>query len=156
MLKYILVYYLITCQVHTELLWLKCIWHLWRMYNWGSPIVVLTAIIKNIDEGVPIVAQQKWIWLASMRIQVWPLASHSGLMIWHCHELWCRSQMWLRSAIAVAVVKASSYSSNSPLAWEPPYAMGEALKGKKKNSDENRRGGGKMRHTKTVKIIQAI
>ena len=23
---------------------------------------------------------------------------------WHCHELWCRSNMWLGSGIAVAVV----------------------------------------------------
>ena len=27
-----------------------------------------------------------------------------GLRIWHCHELWCRSHMWLRSCVAVAVV----------------------------------------------------
>ena len=30
-----------------------------------------------------------------------------------CCELWCRSQMWLRSGIAVAVVQASGYSSHS-------------------------------------------
>ena len=23
--------------------------------------------------------------------------------IWHCHERWCRSQMWLKSQVAVAV-----------------------------------------------------
>ena len=28
----------------------------------------------------------------------------SGLRIWHCCELWCRLQMWLRSHIAMAVV----------------------------------------------------
>ena len=27
----------------------------------------------------------------------------SGLKIWHCHELWCRLQTWLRSRAAVAV-----------------------------------------------------
>ena len=26
------------------------------------------------------------------------------LRIWHCHELWCRLQMWLGSHVAVAVV----------------------------------------------------
>ena len=42
-----------------------------------------------------------------------------------CRELWCRSQMWLRSCVAVAVAVASSCSSDSavaliqPLAWEP-------------------------------------
>ena len=33
-----------------------------------------------------------------------------------------------RSGVAVAVVEASSCSSNQPLAWEPPYIAGEALK----------------------------
>jgi len=31
------------------------------------------------------------------------LASFSGLRIWHCHELWCRSKMQLKSDIAVTV-----------------------------------------------------
>ena len=31
------------------------------------------------------------------------LALLSGLRIWRCHELWCRSQMRLRSAVAVAL-----------------------------------------------------
>ena len=47
-------------------------------------------------------------------------------------ELWCRSQMLLGSHIAVAVVQASSCSSDSTLAWELPYATGAALKEKKK------------------------
>ena len=42
-------------------------------------------------EGVPILAQQKRIWLGTMRLWVWFLASLSGLRIRHCHELWCRS-----------------------------------------------------------------
>ena len=33
-----------------------------------------------------------------------PLASLSGLRIWRCHELWCRSQMQLGSDVAVAMV----------------------------------------------------
>ena len=60
--------------------------------------------------GVPVVAQQKQIWLTSMRTQVRSLASLSGLRIQCCHELWCSSQMWLRSGMAVAV--ASGYSSD--------------------------------------------
>ena len=36
-----------------------------------------------------------------------------GLSIQHCSELWCRSQTWLRSYAAVAVVQAGSNSSNS-------------------------------------------
>ena len=46
--------------------------------------------------------------------------------IWHFHELWCRSQIQLRSCIAVAVVWASSYSSDWTPSLEPPYAAGVA------------------------------
>ena len=48
-----------------------------------------------------------------MRTQVRSLASLSGLRVQCCCELWCRSKTWLRSGIAVAVVKASSCCSNS-------------------------------------------
>ena len=41
--------------------------------------------------------------LVSMRMQVRSLALLSGLRIWHCLELLCSSQMWLRSRVAVAV-----------------------------------------------------
>ena len=36
----------------------------------------------------------------------------SGLRIWCCHELWCRSQTWLGSDVAVVVAQAGSCSSN--------------------------------------------
>ena len=56
-------------------------------------------------EGVPAVAQQLMnLIIASMRMQVRALALLSGLRIWCCHELWCRSQMHLGSGIAMAVV----------------------------------------------------
>ena len=89
-------------------------------------------------------AQQKRIQLGTMRLPVRSLASLSGLRILHCHELWCRSQKQLGSGItvAVAVTVAGSYSSAliiRPLAWEPPYAMGAALKRQK---------------TKKIKIIR--
>ena len=54
--------------------------------------------------GVLVVAQRKQIQLGTMRFQVRSLASLSGLKIQHCRELWCGSQMWLGSCIAVAVV----------------------------------------------------
>ena len=62
------------------------------------------------NTGVHMVAQQKQFRVGTMRLQVRSLASLSGLRIQHCHELWCRSQMWLRSCIAVAVARASGYS----------------------------------------------
>ena len=42
--------------------------------------------------------------LVSMRMRVQSLASLSGLRIWSCRELQRRSQMQLRSGVAVAVV----------------------------------------------------
>ena len=49
--------------------------------------------------------------LVSMRMQIRPLVSLSGLRIWCCRELWYKLQMWLGSGIAVTVVQASSCSS---------------------------------------------
>ena len=75
--------------------------------------------------GGLIVAQWKRIWLVSRRMVVQSLASLSGLGIWHYHELWCSSQTWFRSRVAVAVAAIWS------IACELPYAMGVALKRKK-------------------------
>ena len=46
-----------------------------------------------------------------MKMQVRSLALLSGLRIRCCPELWCRSQMWPGSCIAVTVMQASSYGS---------------------------------------------
>ena len=59
-----------------------------------------------------------------MRLQIPSLALLSRLRIWHCRDLWCRSQMELGPHIAVAVAVALI----GPLAWEPAYAKGLALK----------------------------
>ena len=64
-------------------------------------------------EGVPLVAQWKRIRLGTMKLRVRSLASLSGLRIWHCRELWCRSQMRLRSCVAVAVVSLISSPGTS-------------------------------------------
>ena len=47
------------------------------------------------------------------KMWVWSLASLSGLRIRHCCELWCRSQTQLRPGVAVAVVWACGYNSDS-------------------------------------------
>ena len=70
-------------------------------------------------------------------MQVQPLASLSGLRIWCCHKLWCRSLLkllvlpWLWHRPAAA-----------PLIWPPaqelPYATGLAIKRKRKK--ERREG----------------
>ena len=59
------------------------------------------------------------------------LALLSGLRIWGCRELWCRSQMRLRSGIAVAH-RLAALALIRPLAWEPPYVSGVAVKRQKK------------------------
>ena len=67
----------------------------------------------------------------TMRMWVRSLVLLSGLMIWRCCELCCRSQMWLGSRIAMALAQAGGYSSNWTPRWEPPYATSEALKRQK-------------------------
>ena len=62
--------------------------------------------------GVPMVVQWLMNQLVSMRTRVRSLAMLSGLRIQCCRDLWCRSQTWLRSGIAVAMAVASSCSSN--------------------------------------------
>ena len=107
------------------------------------------ANMENVP-GVPVVAQWKQIWLASMKTQVWSLAFLSGLRIQHCHELWCRLQALLRSCVAVALVYASSYSSD----WAP--ILGTSMchgcspkKIKKKTQSNNMLIIGKTNSTKT-------
>ena len=53
--------------------------------------------------GVPVSAWRKWIWLGTMWLWVWSLALLSGLRIWHCRELRCRSQTRFGSVVAVAL-----------------------------------------------------
>ena len=71
--------------------------------------------MKSKNKKVPVIVQQKGSQLGTMRFWAQFLASLSVLKIQHCHELWCRSQMRLRSHIAVAVVMAYSRSSNRTL-----------------------------------------
>ena len=83
---------------------INCTWDIQKNQNY--------IYVKMYPRGVPIVMQQKWIWLVSMRMWVPSLASLSGSGIWSCHELWCRSQMQLGYWVAVAVAVASNYSSD--------------------------------------------
>ena len=76
--------------------------------------------------------QWKQIQLVSIRMQVRFLASLSGLGIQHCHELWCRFQMQLRSYVAVAVAQVSSYSSDLTPSLGKSVCNGYSPKKKKK------------------------
>ena len=60
--------------------------------------------LSEKEIGVPVMVQWKGIRLGTMRLQVQSLALLSELSIQRCYELWYRSQMRLRSGVAVAVV----------------------------------------------------
>ena len=78
-----------------------------------------------------------------MRLQVPSLASLSGLRIWCCCELWCRSQMRLRSGIAVAVARLAACCSSYLIpSLGTSYATGAALKSGKKKKREREEGNG--------------
>ena len=84
-------------------------------------------------------AQLKQILLASMKTQVQSLASLSGLRIQCCQELWCRLQAQLGSGIAVAVVLASSYSSDLTPSRETSICCGCGLKKTNKTKQKSKK-----------------
>ena len=73
-----------------------------------------------------------------MRMQFGSLASLSGLRIGHCHELWRRSQTWLRCCVAWLWCRPASTAPIRPLAWGLPHAVSVALKRQKKNKNKNK------------------
>ena len=110
------------CDSDLTLLWL---WYRpvataqFRPLAWEPPCATVSQTKKKKDKkkkekelGVPIRVQWKWIWLGTMRLCFRSLASLSGLRIWHCCELWYRSQTWLGSRIAVTVVLGLQCSSD--------------------------------------------
>ena len=92
--------------------------------------------------GVPFVAQWLMNQLGSMRRQVQSLTLLSGLGIWCCGKLWCRSQTQLGSRIAVLLwlwCRLAAAAPIWPLAWEPSYATSLALKRKKTKKQKKTR-----------------
>jgi len=81
-------------------------------------------------------------------LQVQSLTLLSGLSIQHCHELWCKSQTWLRSRVALALAWARATARIRPLAWEPPYAVGEALEKAKRPKSQKKK--------KNTELIQRL
>ena len=72
--------------------------------------------------------------IVSVRTWVQPLASLSGLNIQYCYKLWWRSQIWLRSHVAVA--RTLTAALIQPLAQELPCVGTVAIKQKKKKKSE--------------------
>ena len=75
----------------------------WSRQCCPIPLIISIHLLKK-QHGVPVVAQWEQIWLVPRRIQAQSLALLSGSGIRHSYELCYRSQMRLRSCIAVAVV----------------------------------------------------
>ena len=75
--------------------------HIWE--EGDAPFKVIQSL--NIGAELPLRLRRLRTQLMSMTIQVQSLASR-------CCELWRRSQLWLRSGVAVAVVQPSSCSSD--------------------------------------------
>ena len=61
------------------------------------------------------------------------------LRIWHCLELWYRSQMQVGSGMAVAVCRPVTTALIQPLAWELPCVPGVALKRQKQKKKQKNR-----------------
>ena len=67
-----------------------------------------------------------------MRTQVRSLALLSGLRIQCCHELWCRLQTGSDPMLLWLWCRLAATTPIQPLAWEPPFVTGAALKSRKK------------------------
>ena len=67
------------------------------------------------------------IQLVFMRMQVPSLASLSGLRIQHCHELWWRSQTWLRALVAVAVALALAMAVAGSCSSDSTPSLGTSI-----------------------------
>ena len=85
--------------------------------------------------GVP-VTQWKQIQLGAMSLQVWSLASLSGLRIQRCLELWCSRRQDSDLALLWLWCRPAAVAPIWPLPWEPLYAEGVALKKKKKSKEK--------------------
>ena len=98
-------------------------------------ITLRSFIKKNTQQGVPVVVE---INLTSIHVDaVRCLAQHSGLGIWHCDELWCRSQTWLGTWIAAAVEQASGCRPDSTPSLGTSICLGCSPKKQNKTKQNN-------------------
>ena len=77
-------------------------------------------------------------------MQVPSLALLSGLRILHCHELWCRSQLWCRRSDPTLLwlwCRLAAAAPVLPLAQELPNAAREAQEGREGRREEGKKEG---------------
>ena len=89
-----------------------------------------------------------------MRMQVRALALLRGLRIQCCRELWCRSQRWLQSCVAVAMVQVGSYSSKLTPGLETSICHEYSLKKPKERQERRKKGRQKERRKEERKKRQ--
>ena len=82
------------------------------------------------------------------------LASLGESGIWHCHELWCRSKMRLRSCVPVAVAQASNCSSNSAPILGTSICLECSSKNKKAKKKKERKKRYLLKWHKTTDILE--
>ena len=90
---------------------------------------------KKILYRVLIMVQQKWIRLGTMRLWVWPLASLSKLRIGIAVSCGVGHRLSSDLVLLWLWYRAAAVAPFRPLAWEPPYAAGVALKRPKKKKN---------------------
>ena len=96
------------------------------------------ATFKSKTPGVPTVVQ--WVKNPTVSVRMWvqSLALLSGLRIWCCHKLWCRSQMQRSLDLALLWLwqKSAAAAPIQSLVWELPCAAGTAIEreGEKKKA----------------------
>ena len=103
--------------------------YIWKSYGWKLSKSKGNRY-KIQETEVPTVAQQKQIWLVSIRMRVQSLLSLSGLGIWCCCELWCRSETaWIPHCCGCGTGQQLYLRFDpSDLTWELPWATNAALK----------------------------
>ena len=90
---------------------------------------------KKWVTGLPVVAQQKQIWLASISMQIQSLASLGGLRTSVAASHGVGHRWGLDSALLWLQCRPAAVASMGPLAWKPLYVMGAALKRQKKKGE---------------------
>ena len=94
--------------------------------------------LERGELGLPFMAQWKQIRLVSMRMQIWSLASLSGLRIRHYVSWSVGGRRGSDLALLWLWYRSAATALFWPLAWELPYAMGMTLKSKKTKQNKTK------------------